>query len=98
MFIVFILSFKTFVSSVYLSISLEHHEFAISVTGCGFSVPGRPLVSSMNEKDWFSLSPVCETGSMCLVLMANPIIIRAGRYDQKFISRYFSKLYRFHGI
>ncbi len=22
----------------------------------------------------------------------------AGRYDQKFISRYFSKLYRFHGI
>ncbi len=24
--------------------------------------------------------------------------IRAGRYDQKFISRYFSKLYRFHGI
>ncbi len=23
---------------------------------------------------------------------------RAGRYDQKFISRYFSKLYRFHGI
>ncbi len=24
--------------------------------------------------------------------------IRAGRYDQKSISRYFSKLYRFHGI
>ncbi len=24
--------------------------------------------------------------------------IRAGRYDQKCISRYFSKLYRFHGI
>ncbi len=23
---------------------------------------------------------------------------RAGRYDQKFISQYFSKLYRFHGI
>ncbi len=23
---------------------------------------------------------------------------RAGRYDPKFISRYFSKLYRFHGI
>ncbi len=26
------------------------------------------------------------------------LIVRAGRYDQKFISRYFSKLYRFHGI
>ncbi len=25
-------------------------------------------------------------------------LIRAGRYDQQFISRYFSKLYRFHGI
>ncbi len=24
---------------------------------------------------WFSLSPVCETGPMCLVLMANSIII-----------------------
>ncbi len=32
-FIVFILSFKMFISSVYLSISLEHHEFATSVTG-----------------------------------------------------------------
>ncbi len=26
------------------------------------------------------------------------ICYRAGRYDQQFISRYFSKLYRFHGI
>ncbi len=26
------------------------------------------------------------------------LYIRAGRYDQKLISRYFSKLYRFHGI
>ncbi len=26
------------------------------------------------------------------------VLGRAGRYDQKSVSRYFSKLYRFHGI
>ncbi len=31
-FIVFILLFKTFISSVYVSISLRHQEFATSVT------------------------------------------------------------------
>ncbi len=49
----------------------------------------------------------CENISHCLEsFSSNPtningvivIVVRAGRYDQKFISRYFSKLYRFHGI
>ncbi len=48
MFIVFILSFKTFISSVY---SIAMPEFATSVTGSvGFLCEGA-LVSSMNEKD-----------------------------------------------
>ncbi len=32
------------------------------------------------------------------ILIIIIITTRAGRYDQKCISRYFSKLYRFHGI
>ncbi len=47
---------------------------------------------SMRGREPFFVSLfVCR--EMC-VLPVN----RAGRYDQKFISRYFSKLYRFHGI
>ncbi len=51
---------KTFISSVYsvteiampLSISLELHEFRYFCDWiCGFSVRGRSLASSMNEKD-----------------------------------------------
>ncbi len=62
MFIVFILSFKTFISSVYLvtaiamplsmTISLELLEFRYLCDWiCGFSFQGRRLASSMNEKD-----------------------------------------------
>ncbi len=75
MFIVFVvLSFKTFISSVY---SVTAIAMPLSILGiswsfmssyfcdwiCGYFVRGCPLASSVNEKD-----------SMCLVLMANPII------------------------
>ncbi len=62
MFIVFVLSFKTFISSVYsvtviamllsiLGISWRFMSSATSVTGyVDFLCEGRPLVSSMNEK------------------------------------------------
>ncbi len=49
---VFILSFKTFISSVYLSTSMEHRSRVRYFCDwiCGFSVRVHTLVSSMNEK------------------------------------------------
>ncbi len=67
LFIVFILSFKTFISSVYLSISLENRSKVRYFCDwiCGFSAGGRPLVSSMNEKH---ITPRFHRHSLNLVL------------------------------